>query len=170
MINMENNLQQQLEEIKEIIQCNEPSVELVSLERLRTEFDCEIYEIHKKLNRLIELLEEQELRLNTLQVSVINNIINHIDKNLSNKREFISDDKVDLKLSLMSQSVGEKEELVNATQIEELEYELHNDVEMYRSLLSHLGVRSLADIPKSKYRQAINEIRRIKYLKSNGYN
>jgi len=57
---------------------------------------------------------------------------------------------------------GTLSEKINKDQLQELHYELENYPMMYKSLLKGLEIKELADMPKAKYRQNIEMIKRQK--------
>ncbi len=58
-------------------------------------------------------------------------------------------------------------ETVSRDQLDEIEYELGEYTDIAEQVLSALKIRSLADIPKSKYGISIRRIREIKNLREN---
>ena len=102
-------------------------------------------EILSQINQLLtELIEDEQKSTETNDMSVDNTNTPTLDTSVNIKA--ISN------------------ELVTSHQLEELEYELHNHPEIYTSVLKRLGINSLRDMEKSRYRTTINEIRRLKLL------
>lgn len=66
--------------------------------------------------------------------------------------------------ALSTKYTGKEESLetLSKDQIEEMEYELAEFPDIAEQVLEALHIQSIADIPKSKYRPAIERIRRIK--------
>jgi hypothetical protein len=56
----------------------------------------------------------------------------------------------------------ESADVVNRTQLEEIEYEVANYPDIAEDLLDKLRIQSLADLPASKYRPVIDHIRKTK--------
>jgi hypothetical protein len=61
--------------------------------------------------------------------------------------------------------LSNEDKYVTPHQVEELEYELGNDIELCLSIFKRLGIVRLSDMERSKYRSTINEIRRIKMIR-----
>lgn len=59
----------------------------------------------------------------------------------------------------------ESYEVISKEQLEELEYELEEFPDIIDDIYDGLNITSLADMPKSKYRNSINRIRRIKAVR-----
>lgn len=57
-------------------------------------------------------------------------------------------------------------ESIGKTELEELEYELAEYDDLAETVLTQMHLQSLADMPKSKYRAAIERIREIKQLRN----
>ncbi len=65
------------------------------------------------------------------------------------------------KRALLSTKVDSREDkiTINKDQLDDLEYELGDDHELAEKLLNSLGIRDLASMPKSKYRECVKKIR-----------
>jgi hypothetical protein len=61
---------------------------------------------------------------------------------------------------------GDSKVPINREQLEDLEFELGDDIEMAKKLLSSHNIRDLASLSRSKYRDAIKTIRLIKDAKN----
>lgn len=59
----------------------------------------------------------------------------------------------------------ESYERINKNELEELEYELGDHVDLIKDIYKNYKIESLADLPKSKYRDARNHLVRIKNLR-----
>jgi len=60
----------------------------------------------------------------------------------------------------------ESYERISKGELEELEYELGDHVDLIKDIYKNYKIESLADLPKSKYRDARNHLVRIKNLRS----
>lgn len=159
---MDNQLHQQLQDIKEFITTNQPRIELVPVDRVCETLDADLYEIHKKLNTILEEVFEQQQKLNKINDLIDSSIISQLELKSFVMDEIRALNKIDFTISGVPES---KPEYINQTQLEELQYELYECPEIRDSVHKRLGINSLDNLERSKYRQVINEIRRIKYEK-----
>lgn len=59
-------------------------------------------------------------------------------------------------------------ETITKEQLDELEYELEAYHDLAEEVMDKLKIQSLADMPKSKFRDSIDRIRKIKFIRENG--
>jgi hypothetical protein len=101
--------------------------------------------INKITKLLMELCKDEQISILSKDNRSGNAIDQYIDKSFDNER--ISTEKI------------------NRHQLEELEYELDNQPEIYTGVIKRLRINRLVDMESSQYRPTINEIRRLKLLR-----